>query len=151
MVDILARCTRHPIDLGVWPDPIHHWHYTDHTLTPWPALNTRRRSLTSHEVQAGAAGPGRGHQKAMRGMKCKVFEMFFILCYVLPNKSLAAILSFIAWPCLNTLAHDPSITTSAPSTPVFLEDLQVLELLPVNHFSHCPTHCLPLLPTNHSA
>jgi hypothetical protein len=151
MVDILARCTRHPINLGVWPDPIRHWHYTDHTLTPWPALNTRRRSLTSHEVQAGAAGPGRGRQKAMRGMKCKVFEMFFILCYVLPNKPLTAILSFIAWPCLNTLAHDPSTTTSAPSTPVFLEDLQVLELLPVSHFSHCPTHCLPLLPTNHSA
>ena len=27
MVDILARCPRHPIDFGVWPDPIHHWHY----------------------------------------------------------------------------------------------------------------------------
>ena len=144
MVDILARCPRHPIDFGVWPDPIHHWHYTDYAPTPWPSLNTRQRSLASHEVQAGAAELGRGHQKAMRSAKCKVFDMFLILRYVFPNKSPAASPSFIAWSRLNTLAHDPSTTTRCIQYTSFLRRSSGPRTPPV-------THCLSFPLTNHSA
>lgn len=42
----------------------------------------------------------------MGSVECKVFNTFLILCYVFPNESPAAILSFIAWSRLNTLAND---------------------------------------------
>jgi hypothetical protein len=62
----------------------------------------------------------------MRSAKCKVFYMFLILCYAFPNKSPAAIVIHR----MASVEHTSSRPTDyywCTSTPVFLEDLQVLE------------------------